>query len=46
MDYLRLGYLCLDYLWIICFRLFEIICGLFVDYLFWIICGLFETLII
>ena len=39
-------YLCLDYLWIICFRLFEIICELFVDYLFWIICGLFETLII
>ena len=39
-------YLCLDYLWIICFRLFEIICELFVDYLkhslfelicFWII---------
>ena len=55
-DYLRLF---VDYLWIICFRLFEIIwnldylrlfgfelfeivCGLFVDYLLWIICILFD----
>ena len=39
-------YLSLDCLCIICFRFFEIICRLFVDYLLWIICRLFETLII